>query len=117
MAMDLSWSRDSGIRIATISGRIDSANSMDCHEALGSGVGDDDRAMLLDMGGIRYLSSAGLRVLLMLAKKFTGPGKTFAVCALEDHISDVITVSGFSQIIRVFGSRTEAVGAISGTAS
>lgn len=115
MAMELGWSRDSGVLIGTVSGRIDSANSMDCHEALGSGIGPDDRFLLLNMAGITFLSSAGLRVLLMLAKKFTGPDKTFALCALKDHINEVISVSGFSQIIQVFGSQGEALGAIAGT--
>ncbi len=117
MAMELDWSRDSGVLIATVSGRIDSANSMDCHEALGAGIGPDDQSLLLNMAGITFLSSAGLRVLLMLAKKFTRPGKTFALCELEDHINEVITVSGFSQIIQIHGSQAEAVGAIAGTGS
>lgn len=117
MAMELGWSRDSGILIATVGGRIDSANSMDCHEALGAGIAPDDQSLLLNMAGITFLSSAGLRVLLMLAKKFTGPGRTFALCELEDHINEVITVSGFSQIIQVYSSQSEAVGAISGTGS
>lgn len=117
MAMELGWSRDSGVLIATVSGRIDSANSMDCHEALGAGVGPDDQSLLLNMAGITFLSSAGLRVLLMLAKKFTAPGKTFALCELEDHINEVITVSGFSQIIQVHGSQGEAIGAITGAGS
>ncbi len=117
MAMEVSWNRDSGVLIATLAGRIDSANSMDCHEALKSGIGPDDESLLLDMGGITFLSSAGLRVLLMLARKFTGPAKAFALCALEDHINEVITVSGFSQIIQVHGSQAEAVSAMGGTAA
>lgn len=117
MAMEVSWNRDSGVLIATLTGRIDSANSMDCHEALKSGIGPDDDSLLLDMGGITFLSSAGLRVLLMLARKFTGPAKAFALCALEDHINEVITVSGFSQIIQVHGSQAEAVSAMGGTAA
>ena len=116
-AMELGWSRDSGVLIATVSGRIDSANSMDCHAALGAGIGPDDQSLLLNMAGITFLSSAGLRVLLMLAKKFTRPGKTFALCELEDHINEVITVSGFSQIIQIHGSQAEAIGAIAGTGS
>jgi len=117
MAMELGWSRDSGVLIATVSGRIDSANSMDCHEALGAGIGPDDQSLLMNMAGITFLSSAGLRVLLMLAKKFTGPDKTFALCELEDHINEVITVSGFSQIIQIHHSQGEAIGAIAGTGS
>lgn len=117
MAMELGWSRDSEVLIATVGGRIDSANSMDCHEALGAGIGPDDQSLLLNMAGITFLSSAGLRVLLMLAKKFTGPGRTFALCGLKDHINEVISVSGFSQIIEVYGSQGEAIGAIAGTGS
>ena len=115
MAMEVSWNRDSGVLIATLAGRIDSANSMDCHDALKSGIDPDDESLLLNMGGITFLSSAGLRVLLMLAKKFIGPAKTFALCELEDHINEVITVSGFSQIIQIHGSQAEAVSAIAGT--
>lgn len=115
MAMEVSWNRDFGVPIATLTGRIDSANSMDCHDALKSGIGPDDESLLLNMGGVTFLSSAGLRVLLMLAKKFTGPGKTFALCELKDHINEVITVSGFSQIIQIHDTQAEAISAITGT--
>lgn len=115
MAMDLSWDREAGMLIATLSGRIDSANSMDCYEKLKSGIGSSEQSLLLNMAGVTYLSSAGLRVLLMLARKFTDPEKIFAVTEVADHINEVINVSGFTRIIPVYRSRSEAVEAITDT--
>nr|AGH13572.1 anti-anti-sigma regulatory factor/hypothetical protein [bacterium symbiont of Plakortis simplex pPS11G3] len=114
MALEVSWNRAPRVLIATLTGRIDSANSMDCHKALTAGIGPDDHALVLNMAGVRFLSSAGLRVLLMLAKKFTGPGKAFAVCELTDNINEVMSVSGFAEIIQVRPSQHAAVAAVTG---
>ena len=114
MALEVSWNREPEVLIATLTGRIDSANSMDCHKALEAGIGPDDDALVLNMAGITFISSAGLRVLLMLAKKFTGADKSFVVCELSDSIDEVMAVSGFSEIIQVQPSQRAAVAAITG---
>ena len=117
MSVQVGWSRDSGVLVGSLVGRIDSSNSVECADALRSGVGDDEQSLILNLSGLDYISSAGLRVLLMMAKKFMGTGQAFGLCELPGRINEVITASGFGDIISVHGSQSAAVATIAGTAA
>ena len=106
--MDFAQERDGGTNIISPAGRVDGSNSAKFHEALVSHLADDDERVILNMGGIDYISSAGLRVLLLLAQKLGGSSTPFAVCSLAASVDEVFRISGFNQIIKVFGTADEA---------
>ena len=110
----IKWSRRAGILIALPVGRIDGSNYLECQNILESGIDPDEHAMLLDFAQLGYISSAGLRVCLVVAKKFNQPGKAFGICNLSRSIRDIVTVSGFDQIISLHDSQTAAIEAITG---
>lgn len=108
------WSRRSGILIAMPVGRIDGSNYLECQNILESGIDPEEGAMILDFAQLGYISSAGLRVCLVIAKKFNEPGKAFGICNLSRSIRDIVTVSGFDQIIPLHESQSAAIEAITG---
>ncbi len=108
------WSRRAGILIAMPVGRIDGSNYLECQNILESGIDPEEHAMLLDFAQLGYISSAGLRVCLVVAKKFNQPGKAFGICNLSNSIRDIVTVSGFDQIIAIYESQSAAIEAITG---
>ena len=108
------WSRRAGILIAMPVGRIDGTNYLECQNILESGIDPDENAMILDFLQLGYISSAGLRVCLVIAKKFHDPGKAFGICNLSRSIRDIITVSGFDQIISLYETQSAAVQAMAG---
>lgn len=112
MSIEVAWSRDCGTLVATLAGRIDGANSIECADALRSGIRDDEPSLILNLSQLEYIGSAGLRVLLLTARKFTRPGQGFGLCELSPRVGDVVTVSGFADIISVYGSQRDAVAAI-----
>ena len=112
MSIDISWERSGELLVALISGRLDGSTSDLCESALDSGIGDDDHRLLIDFEKLTYISSAGLRVILKVARKFTGPDKEFAVCALSDSVKEIVAMSGFDKLIAVHDSRTAAISAI-----
>ena len=57
--------------------------------------------MLLDLGGLAYISSAGLRVIPMAARKLKAKGGALRLCGLAPMILDVFEVSGFSKPIPI----------------
>ncbi len=116
MSFSVSWSKVSEISVASLSGRIDSGNSVECADALRAGIRDDDRSLVLNLSGVDYVSSAGLRVMLMMAKKFTGPGQAFGICGLTPGVSEVFSMSGFADIIAIHDSQDAAIAAIAGEA-
>lgn len=108
------WSRRSGILIAMPVGRIDGANYLECQNILESGIDPDEGAMILDFAQLGYISSAGLRVCLVIARKFNEPAKAFGICNLSRSVREIVTVSGFDQIISLYESQGAAIEAITG---
>ena len=109
--MEVSWEQKDGISIATLPGRIDARNANETLEILESGIGPDNRALILNFEKVSLISSAGLRVGLVLARKFDKPGKHFGICTLQDPIRNVLISSGFDRIIPLFETQDAAINA------
>lgn len=114
--MELNWSRNQGILVAKPEGRIYSSNYLEWQSALEAGIKPDDRAMVVDFEQVPYLSSAGLRVLMTMARQFDGPGHAFAISNPTRGVRKVLAASGFDRIIAVYESEAAAVAAINGEA-
>ncbi len=111
MDVDIKWGRKGSIVIAMLVGRFSSANADLFERMLESGVDPSDDALILDFEQVTFLSSAGLRVALTVAKRFNEPGKKFAICALHEGVRGIVEVSGFDKVIPVYDSQAAAVAA------
>jgi anti-anti-sigma factor len=69
--------------------------------------------VVLDMAQVRFLSSAGLRVLLKASKAAKASGGGFAICGLQPMVREIYEISGFDKIIPAYATRDEAATAIS----
>jgi len=58
---------------------------------------------------VEYISSAGLRVLLMLAKKLQGTGGRLVLCAMPESVRLVFELAGFLPIFEIEDTRQAAV--------
>jgi len=74
-----------------------------------SGAGTAPAGVIIDCGGLDYVSSAGLRVFLLAARASQRAGIAFAMCALKPAVREVFDVSGFSRVIAVFAERAAAL--------
>ena len=107
--MSISTEREGGALIAKAEGRVDGANALEFHETLESAISPDDKGMVLDFQGISYISSAGLRVVLLVAKTLQKQQAKMAVCSLSEPIREIFEISGFDKIIPVYASRQDAL--------
>lgn len=107
--MDINVERKNGTLIAQVAGRVDSANAREFEQALSAAISDDSK-VVLDLGGLAYISSSGLRVLLLVAKALRNKGAEFGLCSLSDPIREVFEISGFDKIIPIYGSLADVVG-------
>ncbi|MDE0160548.1 MAG: STAS domain-containing protein [Acidimicrobiaceae bacterium] len=112
--LNISTDRQGGALIAMAEGRVDGANALEFHEALEAAISPDDTGMVLDFEGISYISSAGLRVVLLVAKTLQKQNAKMAVCSLSDSIREIFEISGFDKIIPVHGSRADALAGVGG---
>ncbi|MCE2464456.1 MAG: STAS domain-containing protein [Dehalococcoidia bacterium] len=105
--MDLNTERQGDILIAKADGRVDGANAREFQAALDAAINDSERAVILDMEHLSYISSAGLRVILLTAKTLQTQNAKFAVCSLSGPIQEVFEISGFDKIIAIHASQAE----------
>ena len=102
-----------GALVVRVSGRIDGVNAQAFQADLDRQAADsaESRAVILDLENLAYISSAGLRSILLLAKSLKGKNKQFALCSLPEPIQEIIEITGFDKIIAIHASREQAVDA------
>ena len=116
MAIQVNWERTDEVLVARPVGRIYSSDYLDWQSELESGIRPEDKKLVVDFAKVPYIGSAGLRVLLMTAKRFSGDGNAFAICQLRRPISKVLAATGFEGMITVYDSADAAIAAMTGEA-
>ena len=111
--MEVTTERHDGVLSARVSGRVDSTKAREFEEAIRTTIQDNDRAVNLDFENLVYISSAGLRAVLMTAKNLWKRDATFALCSLPGIVREVFTVSGFDKIITIHPTQAEALASVS----
>ena len=93
-------------------GRLDFDAAPGFQEALERALGAPGKApaaLIIDGAGLEYVSSAGLRAVLLAARAAQRAGVPFALCALQPAVREVFDLSGFSRIIAVHPDRATAL--------
>jgi anti-anti-sigma factor len=89
--------------------RFDSNIAYNIEKELDGLVNSGQSAILCDFSQTRYISSAGLRVILAIFKKTRALKGRFGVFSLSPYVSEVFDISGFSRIIPIFPSEAAAI--------
>lgn len=110
--MKVTAEQATGAVIAKAEGRVDSSNARAFEDALGAAFGESDLAVIVDFEALTYISSAGLRVVLLAAKTLQQQGRAFKVCSLAAAIRELFEISGFDRIIDVYPSRSAALASL-----
>ena len=97
--------------VALVDGRIDATNARDFERAMRTVSLDSSGLIVLDCQDLSYVSSAGLRVMVIVARTLRERKKRFALCSVSKPISDILQTSGLDRIIPVHPSLQEALGA------
>lgn len=106
--------------LVRVEGRIDHTTGKDFENALLpqlDGCTGEDKKAVLDLGGVTYMSSAGLRVLTLAAKKCRQQKGDIVIAALQPFLQEVFRISRFHTIFRVFETVQEALETISPAAA
>ena len=109
--MEISTRTSNDIHIVGISGSLDSGSSPEAQKALTS-VLAGAKKVALDFSQLDYISSAGLRVLLGVAKQLRASGGKLAMFGLNQSVREVFEISGFASILPVYPTEGEALGAM-----
>jgi anti-sigma B factor antagonist len=91
--------------------RVDSNTAGDFEKVLVGVLNGGQTKLLIDFGDLDYISSAGLRVVLIGAKTCKAKGGKLVLTGMKKHIREVFDVSGFSKILNILETRTEGLAA------
>ena len=112
--MEIREDRQAGVLFLAPFGRVDSNTSGELEKALLLRVDAGERRLVVDLVAIEYISSAGLRVLLRLAKRLHGLGGHLVLCTLADSVREVFELAGLVAIFEIEPSREEAMARLGG---
>ena len=110
--MKISKRQVDGITVVTLDGRLDSSTSGQVMDELCGFVNAGAIRMILNLRNLTYISSAGLRSILVAAKLTKSLSGQMRMCEANDLISQVLENSGFSNLIKVDSQEEESVKAL-----
>lgn len=97
------------VHILALSGQLDSRSAPELERELLSSLAKKRHSILLDFSQLEFISSAGLRVLVMTGKRLAAQGGALALCTLPPAVLEVFEVAGMTPLFPIHPSRAEAV--------
>jgi anti-sigma B factor antagonist len=95
--------------IVKVTGSVDALTAAELAKVLTKQVGDGHANLVVDLVGVEFMSSAGLRTLLGAVKDARSHGGDLRITSTNPGIDKVLKMSGFHNIAKVFASQAEAV--------
>lgn len=109
--MNISESKQGNVTILQAQGKLDSMSSPELDKRLTGLVESGIRQIAVDLTGIDYVSSAGLRVFLSAAKRLKQAQGKLALANPSAQVQQIFDIAGFANILPIFKTINEAVGA------
>lgn len=109
--MEITRETIGGATVVKPIGRVDSNSARDVEAAL-LPLFDEAAPVLVDFEGLTYISSAGLRVLLLAARRSKASGVALALCGMSKPVEEVFAISGFAKLFRILPGRAEGLAAL-----
>lgn len=112
--MELQQERVGDTYVVIARGRLDGVASTVFSDQIGGLITDPNPKLLIDFAGVDFVTSAGLRAVLLLVKKVKAAGGAFALCSVQDPVREVLDISGFTAMLSIHPARAEAIAALGG---
>ena len=106
--------------VVTPTGRVDHATAADFERAvvtLLDAAAGTRGGLVFDLERVSYISSVGLRVLMIASKAVRARGARIAVAAMQPVVAEILEICRFGAVVEVFGTLDEALAAMSPAAA
>jgi len=107
--MQLNERSEQGVTVLEVVGRVDSVTAGELGTRLSELLASRERRLLIDFGGLEYISSAGFRVLFLATKQAGEAGSRLALCGLSGKALELFSIAGFLRLFKIAPSRAEGV--------
>lgn len=100
------------VRIVRLQGRLGEVSAPQFEDRMKELIEAGEALFIVDLGGLEYISSAGLRSILSTAKELKNLDGLLFLSGLQGPVKEVFEISHFVDIFRIFGSVQEALEAM-----
>jgi anti-anti-sigma factor len=100
--MEFSSSKQDSSLVIKIVGRMDATSAPQFEEESAKLIDTGEKTLVVDMSGLEYISSAGLRSILATGKKLKGIGGALVFGNMQGMVKEVFDISGFTSIFPVY---------------
>jgi len=107
--MNITTEKIDDFSVLNIDGRIDSSNFTVFEEEINRILSNSVTNIIFNCKGLNYISSSGLRVFLVAQKKIISLKGRLYLCNMQPAIKEIFSISGFSNIFRIFDTLEESL--------
>lgn len=97
------------LTILRVKGHIDASTATQLEPCVDAALEDKRKGCVLNLSGVDYMSSAGIRVLMAGAKKANATGGAFILCALQPPVAGILAAVGLGPLFPAFQDEASAV--------
>jgi anti-sigma B factor antagonist len=101
--------QENAITVVAVGESVDALTAADLTRTISDQISDGRVNLVVDLGGVEFMSSAGLRTLLGAVKESRSAGGDLRIVSTNPGVDKVLKMSGFHNIAKVFTSAAEAV--------
>ena len=98
--------------VVSANGRLDGIYSTAFAKEVAELIIDANPKILIDFAEIDFVTSAGIRAVLLLMKKAEASGVVFALCGVNAQVREVLDIAGLASVITVYPGRSEGLAAL-----
>jgi len=110
--MEITSKDERSVTIVSVKNRIDAMTSPEFEEYLSTLLQQEKKNLILNLNELEYISSAGLRVILSVAKKIKANQGNLCFYGLQGPVKEIFEISGFCSILQVFDTEEDALSKI-----
>jgi len=110
--MEISKRREKDVLVISLKGRLDAVTSPVLEKELADLMAGGERFLVMDLGDLDYISSAGLRSILVAVKRLKEKQGKLLLASLKGVVREAFEISGFSTIIPIFESVDSALSSV-----
>ena len=107
--MEITEERRADILILRVSGKLDASTSKSLEDKILPLITPAQVKLIIELSQLDYISSAGLRVFILAAKRMNEAQGKMILCSLRDAVKQVFDIAGFSSFLTLAGSTEEAI--------
>jgi|AMZC01.1.fsa_nt_AMZC01007160.1_8 anti-sigma B factor antagonist len=110
MVMEINVSEMRRVQLFEVIGRVDSTNATELGTAMDKAVDDGKSNLVLDLSGVEYMSSAGLREMVRILKRVKRVGGDLRIANPSERVREVLELAGLDSVFEIYPTQVEAVG-------